>query len=137
MAASLILTIPGVGDQIAAAVAESLKHIRIGGKGPSASSISEEVGKNVAAVLETDLSEITKPTFDASSLREHSLDLLNFFFAPRAVASSLVAFPRRVPIHSVPPQNNRQASISLAVKAYPNILDRLQILLCGCWILLT
>jgi hypothetical protein len=73
MAASFNLTLPGVGDQIAAAVAESLKHIQTSDKGPSASSIGEEVGKNVAAVLETALSDIKKPTFDASSLREQIL----------------------------------------------------------------
>ena len=73
MAASFNLTLPGVGDQIAAAVAESLKHIQTSDKGPSASSIGEEVGKNVAAVLETALSDIKKPTFDARSLREQIL----------------------------------------------------------------
>jgi hypothetical protein len=73
MAASFNLTLPGVGDQIAAAVAESLKHLQTSDKGPSASSIGEEVGRNVAAVLETALSEMKKPNFNASSLREQIL----------------------------------------------------------------
>lgn len=73
MAASFNITFPGIGDQIAVTVAESLKHVQSSDKGPSGSNIGEEVGKNVAAVLETALSEIEKPTFDASSLREHIL----------------------------------------------------------------
>jgi hypothetical protein len=64
MAASFNLTLPGVGDQIAASVAESLKHIQTSDKGPSASSIGDEVGKKVATVLEIALSEVKKPTFD-------------------------------------------------------------------------
>lgn len=68
MASSSQFTLPGVGDQIAAAVAESFKHLQIDDKGPSASSIGEEVGKNVAAVLETALSGIQKSIFDASAL---------------------------------------------------------------------
>ncbi|GAB7327009.1 hypothetical protein MBLNU13_g10952t1 [Cladosporium sp. NU13] len=57
----------------ALAIRLQLESPSIGDKGPSASSISEEVGKNVAAVLRTALSENKKPTFNASSLREHSL----------------------------------------------------------------
>jgi hypothetical protein len=73
MAASFNFTLPGVGDQIAAAVTESLKHYQIDTKAPSASSIDEEVGKNVAAVIDNALSKIMKPTFDATSMREQIL----------------------------------------------------------------
>lgn len=73
MAASFNITLPGAGDQIAAAVTESLKHYEADNKAPSASSIGEEVGKHVAAVLDDALSKITKPAFDATSLREQIL----------------------------------------------------------------
>lgn len=73
MVSSLNITLPGVGDQITAAVTVSLKHYEIDNKAPSASSIGEEVGKNIATVLEDALSKIMKPTFDATSLRDQIL----------------------------------------------------------------
>jgi glycerol dehydrogenase-like iron-containing ADH family enzyme len=73
MAAPISFTLTGVGDQIAAAVAESLKHLQIDDKSPSASSIGEEVGKSVATALKSALSEIKKPALDASYLREQIL----------------------------------------------------------------
>jgi hypothetical protein len=78
MAASFNFTLPGLAEQIADAITESFKNHECGVKAPSASSIGEEVGKNVAAVLETALSEIKKPTFDASSLREQILGRFAF-----------------------------------------------------------
>ena len=73
MAASFNFTLPGVAEQMAAAVAESLKNYEIAIKAASAARIGKEVGKNVAAVLDNSLIEVKKPIFDASSLREQIL----------------------------------------------------------------
>jgi hypothetical protein len=67
------LTLPDIGDQIEAAVTKSLKHCQIDARGPSASSIGTEVGKNIGFIIDGALSKIAKPTFKASSLREQTL----------------------------------------------------------------
>ena len=73
MAASFNFTLPGVAEQMAAAVSEFLKNHKFDVKTPSATSIGKAVGKNVAGVLDNALIEVKKPTFDASSLREQIL----------------------------------------------------------------
>lgn len=93
MAASFNITLPGVGDQIIATVTETLKHYELDAKVPSASSIGEEVGKNVAAVLEATLSEFKKPV--ASSLREQILGEISFTVMPKDQNFTDLASQRR------------------------------------------
>jgi hypothetical protein len=73
MAASFNFTLPGVAEQMAAAVTEFLKNHKFDVKTSSATSIGKAVGTNVAAVLDNALIEVKKLTFDASSLREQIL----------------------------------------------------------------
>jgi hypothetical protein len=73
MAAPISLTLTGVGDQIAAVVADSLGQYQVNNEATTASSIGEEVGNRVATVLDNALYGIKKPAFDASSLREQIL----------------------------------------------------------------
>ena len=71
----------------------TLKHCELDAKVPSASSIGEEVGKNIGAVLEATLSEFKKPV--ASSLREQILGEISFTVMPKDQNFTDLASQRR------------------------------------------
>lgn len=75
MASTINVTLTGVSDQIAAAVADSLEPHRITDKAPEASNIGEELGKSVANALNTALAKIKSSALSASFLREQILGM--------------------------------------------------------------